>query len=90
MFKEGAHTVLDGKVDIAYEQIPGVEARRSPRQKMAAAITALGKDNIAGVYSANDGMAGGIITALKAARHQGIPVDRPGRRARRHPAHRRR
>jgi D-xylose transport system substrate-binding protein len=34
---------------------------------MEAAISALGKKNIVGVYSANDGMAGGIITALKAA-----------------------
>ena len=34
---------------------------------MSAAITQLGGKNIAGVYSANDGMAGGIVTALKGA-----------------------
>src|ERR671922_216218 len=31
------------------------------------AITALGKDNIDAVYSANDGMAGGVIAAMKSA-----------------------
>ncbi|MFG2148768.1 substrate-binding domain-containing protein, partial [Streptomyces sp. NPDC048696] len=37
------------------------------------AISALGKDKIIGVYSANDGMAGGIITALKAAGLSKLP-----------------
>ncbi|MEU9756273.1 substrate-binding domain-containing protein, partial [Streptomyces althioticus] len=41
---------------------------------MEGAISALGKDKIVGVYSANDGMAGGIITALKAAGLKNIPV----------------
>jgi D-xylose transport system substrate-binding protein len=41
---------------------------------MEGAISALGKDKIVGVYSANDGMAGGIITALKAAGIDDIPV----------------
>jgi D-xylose transport system substrate-binding protein len=34
---------------------------------MEQAITALGKDNIVGVYAANDGTAGGAIAAMKAA-----------------------
>jgi D-xylose transport system substrate-binding protein len=34
---------------------------------MEQAITALGKDKVAGVYSANDGTAGGAIAALKSA-----------------------
>ncbi|WP_327288255.1 sugar ABC transporter substrate-binding protein [Streptomyces sp. NBC_01198] len=64
MFKAGAHKVLDGKVKIAYEQ-SGLWKDTVAAQKMSAAITQLGKNNIAGVYSANDGMAGGIATSLK-------------------------
>ena len=66
MFKAGAHKILDGKVDIAYEQ-SGLWKDTVANQKVTAAITQLGKANIAGVYSANDGMAGGIATALKGA-----------------------
>ncbi|MFG1808479.1 sugar ABC transporter substrate-binding protein [Streptomyces sp. NPDC049040] len=64
MFKAGAHKILDGKVKIAYEQ-SGLWKDTVAAQKMSAAITQLGKNNIAGVYSANDGMAGGIATSLK-------------------------
>ncbi len=72
-FKEGAHKALDGKVDIAYEQ-SGLWKDTVAAQKMSAAITQLGAKNIAGVYSANDGMAGGIATALKGAGISGIPL----------------
>ncbi|MEW2516707.1 sugar ABC transporter substrate-binding protein [Actinacidiphila alni] len=65
-FKEGAHKILDGKVNIAYEQ-SGLWKDTVANQKVTAAITSLGAKNIAGVYSANDGMAGGIATALKGA-----------------------
>jgi D-xylose transport system substrate-binding protein len=65
MFKAGAHKALDGKVNIAYEQT-GLWKDTEANKKMAAAITAIGAKNIAGVYSANDTMAGGIATALKA------------------------
>ena len=40
---------------------------------MEEAIATIGKDNIDGVYSANDGMAGGIINALKAAGVSKLP-----------------
>jgi D-xylose transport system substrate-binding protein len=66
MFKAGAHKALDGKVKIAYEQ-SGLWKDTVAAQKTSAAITQLGKANIAGVYSANDGMAGGVATALKGA-----------------------
>jgi D-xylose transport system substrate-binding protein len=72
-FKDGAHKVLDGKVDIAYEQ-SGLWQDTVAAQKMKAAITQLGAKNIAGVYSANDGMAGGIATTLKGAGISGIPL----------------
>ncbi|MFF7154251.1 substrate-binding domain-containing protein [Streptomyces sp. NPDC008139] len=65
-FKEGAHKILDGKVNIAYEQ-SGLWKDTVANQKVTAAITQLGKAAIAGVYSANDAMAGGIATALKGA-----------------------
>ncbi|MEU5593422.1 substrate-binding domain-containing protein [Streptomyces sp. NPDC020298] len=72
-FKEGAHKALDGKVDIAYEQ-SGLWKDSIAAQKMKAAITQLGAKKIAGVYSANDGMAGGIATTLKGAGISGIPL----------------
>ncbi|QKW11231.1 substrate-binding domain-containing protein [Streptomyces sp. NA04227] len=71
-FKKGAHTVLDKKVDeIVYEQdIPDWSPDEANR-KMSSAIDSLGKDGFQGVYSGNDGMAGGIITALE---RRGIKV----------------
>ncbi|MFJ8732761.1 sugar ABC transporter substrate-binding protein [Streptomyces bauhiniae] len=66
-FKKGAHSVLDGKVTIAKEYDTKEWSPDNANSEMEAAISAVGKKNIAGVYSANDGMAGGIITALKAA-----------------------
>ncbi|WP_329139477.1 substrate-binding domain-containing protein [Streptomyces sp. NBC_01476] len=65
-FKAGAHKVLDGKVDIAYEQ-SGLWKDNIATQKVNAAITQIGAKNIKGVYSANDTMAGGIATALRGA-----------------------
>ncbi|MFD8811258.1 sugar ABC transporter substrate-binding protein, partial [Streptomyces sp. NPDC059627] len=72
-FKKGAHEALDGKVDIAYEQ-SGLWKDTVAAQKVKAAITQLGASKIAGVYSANDGMAGGIATTLKGAGISGIPL----------------
>jgi len=77
MFKAGAHKILDGKVNIAYEQ-SGLWKDTVANQKMTAAITQIGKANIKGVYSANDGMAGGIATALKG---QGLNVPLTGQDA---------
>ena len=72
-FKKGAHQALDGKVNIAYEQ-SGLWKDTVAAQKMSAAITQLGAKNIAGVYSANDSMAGGIANTLKGAGIAGIPL----------------
>jgi D-xylose transport system substrate-binding protein len=71
-FKAGAHKVLDGKVTVAYEQ-SGVWKDTIANQKVQAAITSVGKANIKGVYSANDTMAGGIATALK-ANNMSVPL----------------
>ncbi len=73
-FKEGAHSVLDGKVKIGREYDTKEWKPENANANMEGAISALGKKKIVGVYSANDGMAGGIITALKAAGIDNIPV----------------
>ncbi|GAA2467901.1 sugar ABC transporter substrate-binding protein [Actinocorallia cavernae] len=77
-FKKGAHEVLDGKVNIGKQYDTKDWKPENANSNMDAAISALGKKNIVGVYSANDGMAGGIITALKAA---GISVPVTGQDA---------
>ncbi|MFG2628496.1 substrate-binding domain-containing protein [Streptomyces sp. NPDC048473] len=71
-FKKGAHSVLDTQVKkVVYEQDIPDWSPDEANKKMGAAIDSLGKDGFQGVYSANDGMAGGIITALK---KQGVKV----------------
>jgi len=77
-FKAGAHEVLDGKVNVGKEYDTKEWKPENANSNMEGAISALGKKNIVGVYSANDGMAGGIITALKAA---GIKVPVTGQDA---------
>jgi D-xylose transport system substrate-binding protein len=77
-FKKGAHEVLDGKVNVGKEYDTKDWKPENANSNMEAAISALGKKKIIGVYSANDGMAGGIITALKAA---GISVPVTGQDA---------
>ncbi|MEE4496045.1 sugar ABC transporter substrate-binding protein [Streptomyces sp. BE230] len=77
-FKAGAHSVLDGKVKIGKEYDTPNWDPNNANQQMAGAISALGKDKIVGVYSANDGLAAGIATALKAA---GINVPLTGQDA---------
>jgi D-xylose transport system substrate-binding protein len=66
-FKKGAHSVLDGKVDIGKEYDTPDWTPDKAQTEAQAAITALGKDKIIGFYSANDGMAGGITAAIQQA-----------------------
>ncbi|MFF3341967.1 sugar ABC transporter substrate-binding protein [Streptomyces flavidovirens] len=73
MFKKGAHTELDGKVEIGLEYDTKDWKPENAKANMEAAIASLGKDAITGAYSANDGMAGGIIAALKAAGVTDLP-----------------
>ncbi|WP_411104116.1 sugar ABC transporter substrate-binding protein [Streptomyces sp. cmx-4-9] len=73
LFKAGAHFLLDGKVNVGKEYDTVDWKPENAHTNMAAALTALGKNKIIGVYSANDGMAGGIITALKAAGVSNLP-----------------
>ncbi|KNB53331.1 sugar ABC transporter substrate-binding protein [Streptomyces caatingaensis] len=73
MYKDGAHSVLDGKVRIGKEYDTKEWKPENANENMKGAISSLGKDRIVGVYSANDGMAGGIITALKSAGFDRLP-----------------
>ncbi len=73
LFKKGAKSELDGKVTYGKEYDTKEWKSENANANMDAAITALGKDKIDGVYSANDGMAGGIIQALKSAGISKLP-----------------
>ncbi|KUN79898.1 ABC transporter substrate-binding protein [Streptomyces bungoensis] len=66
-FKQGALSELNGKVTIAKSYDTKDWKPENAQAEMAEAINVIGRDNIAGVYAANDGMAGGVIKALKAA-----------------------
>ncbi|MEZ0109110.1 D-xylose transport system substrate-binding protein [Catenulispora sp. EB89] len=66
-FKAGAQSVLNGKVKIGKEYDTPNWDPNTANQEMSGAITALGAASINGVYSANDGMAAGIATALSAS-----------------------
>ena len=66
MFKKGAHSVLDASgVKIAKEYDTPDWSPDKAQTQMEQAITAVGKDNIDGVYAANDGTGGGAIAAMK-------------------------
>jgi D-xylose transport system substrate-binding protein len=64
-YKRGAHAVLDGKVEIGFEVDTPDWSPDKAQQEMEQALTKLGADKIIGVYVANDGMASGVIAALK-------------------------
>ncbi|MFJ8859320.1 sugar ABC transporter substrate-binding protein [Streptomyces sp. NPDC102451] len=73
LFKKGAKSVLDGKVTYGKEYDTKEWKAENANANMEGAITSLGKDKIDGVYSANDGLAGGIIQALKSAGVSELP-----------------
>jgi D-xylose transport system substrate-binding protein len=75
-YKKGAHDALDkAGVKVVKEYDTPDWSPDKAQTEMEQAITAVGKDGFQGVYSANDGMAGGAIAAMKSA---GInPADRP-------------
>ena len=74
-YKKGAHQIFDKAMSVKKEYDTPDWSPDKAQREMEQAITALGKDGFAGVYSANDGMASGIIAAMKGA---GInPQSRP-------------
>ncbi|MFG1703051.1 sugar ABC transporter substrate-binding protein [Nonomuraea sp. M3C6] len=72
-YKKGAHNILDGKVKIGKEFDTPDWSPDKAQQQMEQAITALGRDTVVGVLSANDGMAGGAIAAMKRAGYKELP-----------------
>src|SRR5829696_7535814 len=77
LFKEGAHSVIDGSpFKVAKEYDTPDWSPDKAQQEMEQAITAVGKGGFVGVYAANDGTAGGAIAAMKSGGLDptGIPV----------------
>ncbi len=72
-FKAGALSELKGKVRIAEEYDTDKWSPAVAEANMKRAIQAVGLGEIAAVYSANDGMAGAVIDALKRAGATSIP-----------------
>ncbi|MFI6038561.1 substrate-binding domain-containing protein [Streptomyces sp. NPDC051315] len=72
-FKKGALSVLTGRVKIgkAYDTLQW--RTESAHMNMSGAISALGAGNIDGVYAANDGLAAGSISALRANKVDPLP-----------------
>ncbi|MDN0200495.1 substrate-binding domain-containing protein [Streptomyces sp. S.PNR 29] len=66
-FKKGALSELEVKVIIAKQYDTPEWLPATAKANMKKAIDAIGLNNIAAVYSANDGMAGAVIEALKEA-----------------------
>ncbi|MFF2025207.1 substrate-binding domain-containing protein [Streptomyces sp. NPDC058171] len=73
LFKAGAHAVLDGRVRVGREFDTKEWKPENAHSHMESALTALGKERVIGVYAANDGMAGGVIQALKTAGVSPLP-----------------
>lgn len=73
LFKQGALSELNGNVIIAKQYDTREWLPQVAKANMEKAIKAIGLDNIAAVYSANDGMAGAVIDALKEAGATKIP-----------------
>jgi D-xylose transport system substrate-binding protein len=73
-FKSGAHSVIDKsgfKVAKEYDTQGWVPT--TANQEMSSALTALGANNVKGVYVANDGMAAGVVSALQHAHVNPLP-----------------
>jgi D-xylose transport system substrate-binding protein len=74
LFKAGAHSVFDGSgLTIGAEFDTPDWSPDKAQSEMEQALTSVGKDNIVGVYAANDGTGGGAIAAMKAAGVDPLP-----------------
>lgn len=74
LFKEGAHSVVDASgLTVAKEYDTPDWSPDEAQNEMDQAITAVGADEIDGVYAANDGTAGGAIAAMKGAGIDPLP-----------------
>ncbi|GAA3864149.1 substrate-binding domain-containing protein [Streptomyces lacrimifluminis] len=73
LFEDGAMTELEGKVQIAASYNTKDWLPEVAKAHMETAIQSVGLNDIDAVYSANDGMAGAAIDALKEAGASKIP-----------------
>lgn len=73
LFKQGATEAMQGKVRVCREYDTPNWSPASAQNEMQQAITACGKNNIVGVYSANDAMGTGAVAAMLAAGFTTIP-----------------
>ncbi|MFL6139979.1 MAG: sugar ABC transporter substrate-binding protein [Frankiaceae bacterium] len=73
-FKAGAHSVIDSSgFKVAKEYDTPNWDPTAARSEVTAAVQAVGKDKVKGVYVANDGMAAGAVAALQAAGFNPLP-----------------
>ncbi|GAA2237773.1 sugar ABC transporter substrate-binding protein [Streptomyces indiaensis] len=72
-FKDGALSELQGQVDIVAQYDTKEWKPATAKANMKKAIQKVGLNNIAAVYSANDGMAGAVIEALEEAGASKVP-----------------
>ncbi|MFI2432991.1 substrate-binding domain-containing protein [Streptomyces sp. NPDC018693] len=72
-FKKGALSVLEGRVKIGKAYDTRLWRSEIAHRNMTGAISSLGAENIDGVYAANDGLAAGSISALKAQKVAPLP-----------------
>ncbi|HXT20605.1 MAG TPA: substrate-binding domain-containing protein [Thermoanaerobaculia bacterium] len=72
-FKRGAHSVLDGQVEIGFETDTPDWSPDKAQQEVEQALTKLGAHRVIGIYAANDGMASGAIAALKGQGVEPLP-----------------
>ncbi len=72
-YKDGALAVLKGRVTIGKSYDTVNWRPENAYVNMTGAIAALGAENIDGVLSANDSMAGAVVSALNAAKVRPLP-----------------
>ncbi|MFI1360785.1 sugar ABC transporter substrate-binding protein [Streptomyces sp. NPDC020898] len=72
-YKDGALSVLKGKVTISKSYDTVGWRPENAYVNMTGAIAALGAENIDGVLSANDSMAGAVVSAFNAAKVRPLP-----------------
>ncbi len=72
-FKKGALSVFSDRVKISKTYDTPMWRTEIANKNMSGALSSLGADNIDGVYAANDSLAGGILSALKANKVSPLP-----------------
>ncbi|GAB3118606.1 sugar ABC transporter substrate-binding protein [Streptomyces calidiresistens] len=74
LFRAGALEILEPVVEIVYEQDIEDWDPDIARDTVTSAVRALGTDGFDAVYSANDGLATGIVNALRGAGVEDVPI----------------